>query len=159
VIPPLSNAGATYAGPTQMNSTTYTRLTRTYVAPSNTELNATNYTGRTHPYVIPPLQEPMPASPRRAATTNGYNFGSPPAQPKVTEQYVSITYNLEFDYMYSTDIRSDIAFCTVDQFSFLATATTTIVYPSADEGAFKRQRSVFQTSGFKSAGNEPSPYC
>jgi len=93
VIPPLSNGGATYADPIQMNGTTYTGLTQTYVAPSIPELNATNYAGPTQPYVIPPLQEPLPASPIRAATTNGYASGPQPARPKATEQHVSITLN------------------------------------------------------------------
>jgi len=76
-----------------MNGTTYTGLTQTYVAPSNPELNAKNYAGPTQPYVIPPLQEPLPASPIRAATTNGYASGPQPAPPKAMEQHVSITLN------------------------------------------------------------------
>lgn len=87
VIPPLSNGGATYAEPTQTNGTTYTGPTQTYVAPSNSELNATNYAGPTQPYVIPPLQEPLPASLTRAATTNGYASGPQPAQSKAREQH------------------------------------------------------------------------
>ena len=94
VISPLSNGDATYAGPTQMNGSTYTNLTQTYVAPSNPELKAANYAGSTQPYVIPPLQEPLLASPIRATTTNGYASGPQPAQPKATEQHVSITLNL-----------------------------------------------------------------
>lgn len=92
--PPLSNGDATYAGPTQMNGTTYAKLTQTYTAPFNPELNAANYAGSTQPYVIPPLQEPLLASPIRATTTNGYASGPQPAQPKATEQHVSITLNL-----------------------------------------------------------------
>jgi len=76
-----------------MNGTTYTGLTQTYVAPSNLEFNATNCAGPTQPYVIPPLQEPLPASPIRAATTNGYASGPQPARPKAMEQHVSITLN------------------------------------------------------------------
>lgn len=87
VIPPLSNGGATYAEPTQTNGTTYTGPTQTYVAPSNSELNAMNYAGPTQPYVIPPLQEPLPASLTRAATTNGYASGPQPAQSKAREQH------------------------------------------------------------------------
>jgi len=63
-----------------MNGTTYTGLTP-------------NYAGPTQPYVIPPLQEPLPASPIRAATTNGYASGPQPARPKAMEQHVSITLN------------------------------------------------------------------